>query len=246
MRVREGMGSCYSRRMGMRSLLLLASFWLVGCDKSLFDQMTSGAGCRADDGVAGVRGRCPNDRLVCEPGWFDRDGVPSNGCEGQLQASGEYSLFKLNDTGLAVMDINEYRMDATANGGWVAMAGPTCTATPETPCRYDLLALQIHVSDFTFDSLLWSDGLIELPKQLAVTDDGMGLSIPAGSTFTASFMVDGKKRVVSQGTTHGKIQVAGDGISVVVEMGDDLRLPFGGYTVQGMNILGVGGLVAPR
>jgi len=225
------------------ALLLLASLWLVGCDKSLYDQMTSGGGCRADDSAAGVIGRCANDQLVCAPGFFDRDSEASNGCEGRLQATGDFSLFALNDGGMATMDINEYGMDAMATGGWIAIAGPACTARISSPCRYDLLAVQIRLSPFIFDSLLWSDGLIELPQPISVTDEGEGLIIPPGTTFTANFVVEGKKRVVSQGPTHGYVQYDGSALTAVV--GDDLRLPFGGYTVEGMSIVASGTLAAP-
>ena len=229
--------------------MLFACGWLAGCDESLLDQLTSGGGCSADDAVNGVRGRCPNEQLACELGWFDRDGVSANGCEGMLQPSSEYSLFALDATGLVVMLINEYKMTASTTGGWIAIAGPACNAVPTTPCSYDLLALQIGMTGFTFDSLEWTDGLIELPKPMPVIDDGVGPIVPPGSTFVASFVIEGQKRVVSQGTTpHGAALLTNgltNGTRLTFSTGPgDLRLPFGGYTVEKMSIAVTGGLVS--
>jgi hypothetical protein len=230
------------------TILLFACGWLAGCDESLLDQLTSGGGCSADDTVTGVIGRCPNEQLACELGWFDRDGVSANGCESTLQPSSEYSLFALDATGLVVMIINEYQMTASTTGGWVAIAGPACNAGPTTRCNYDLLALQSGMTGFTFDSLEWTDGLIELPKPMPVIDDGNGLIIPAGSTFVASFAIEGQKRVVSQGTTqttHGAVRITPNGTRLTFTISPaDLRLPFGGYTVEKMSIAVNGGLTA--
>jgi hypothetical protein len=229
----------------MGAILLFACVWLAGCDKSLLDQLTSGGGCRADDTVTGVRGRCPNEQLACDLGSFDRDGVASNGCEGMLQPSSDYSLFALDPAGVAVMIINEYQTAAsTTGGGWVAIAGPACTPQLTTSCSYDLLALQIGLSDFIFDSLSWADGLIEVPKPMPVVDDGNGIFIPDGSTFVASFVVGGQKRVVSQGTTFGKIWMSPGETKLTLTIDGQLRFPFGGYTVDGMSITVNGAVTA--
>jgi hypothetical protein len=161
-----------------------------------------------------------------------------------LQPSSEYSLFALNATGVAVMIINEYQMAADATGGWVAIAGPACTPQLTTSCSYDLLALQVGLSDFIFDSLSWTDGLIELPKPMPVVDNGNGILIPEGSTFVASFVVGGQKRVVSQGTTFSKIWMSPDETKLTLTIDGQLRLPFGGYTVDGMSITVSGALAA--
>jgi hypothetical protein len=71
------------------SILLFACGWLAGCGESKLDQLTNGGGCSADDTVAGVRGRCPNEQLARALGWFDRDGASANGCEGVLQPSSD-------------------------------------------------------------------------------------------------------------------------------------------------------------
>ena len=226
------------------AILLFASVWLAGCDKSLLDQLTSGGGCSADDTVTGVRGRCPNEQLACDLGSFDRDGVASNGCEGMLQPSSDYSLFALNATGVAVMIINEYQMAAGTTGGWVAIAGPACTPQFTTSCSYDLLALQIGLSHIIFDSLSWTDVLIELPKPMPVVDDGNGILIPHGSTFVASFVVGGQKRVVSQGTTFSKIWMSPDETKLTLTIDGQLRFPFGGYTVDGISITVNGAVTA--
>jgi hypothetical protein len=223
--------------------LLLACGWLAGCDESLLDQLTSGGGCSADDTVTGVRGRCPNDQLACELGYFDRDGVSANGCEGMLQQSSEYSVFALNTGGTILMTINEFDVNNITAGGGVAIAGPTCTASPTMPCSYDLLALQIGIPTFRFDTLWWSDGLLELPKPVPAIDSGEGLVIPPGSTFVASFEVGGQKRIVSQGTTQDGARIQIDG-TLLTFTANDLRLPFGGYTVDKTTVLVTGGLVA--
>jgi hypothetical protein len=230
--------------MKMGTVLLFACGWLAGCGDSLLDQLTSGGGCGAADNVDGFEGRCPNEQLACELGYFDRDGVSSNGCEGMLQQSREYSLFALNTGGMISMTINEFEMNNATAGGGVAIAGPACTAFSTTPCSYDVLALQIGIPSFRFDSLWWSDGLLELPKPLPVIDDGSGLVIPPGSTFVASFVVGGQKRVVSQGTTQNGASIQTGGVGLTFTMESDLRLPFGGYAVEKASILVTGGLVA--
>jgi hypothetical protein len=231
----------------MRSLLLFAGLGLLGCDnRSLYDQMTSGGGCHADDSLSSVIGVCPNDLLACSYGLIDADGILSNGCERLIEPSDKHSLFALGGAGLAVMDINEYRMTATAVNGEVAIAGPTCEATPSTPCQYTLLTLQIRLSEFTFDSLYWGLGLIELPKPMSVTDNGDGLIIPAGSEFIASFLIDHQKHVISHGKSQGSVQLSSNQAKANVQVGGDLRFPFGGYTVEGMSIKVNGSLLAPQ
>lgn len=189
-------------------------------------------------------GICPNNLLACNFGLIDGDGIPDNGCERLLEPSNEYSLFALESTGLAVMDINEYRMTATAVNGQIAIAGPKCDATPSTPCQYTLLSLQIRLSEFTFDSLYWGLGLIELPQPMSVTDKGDGLVVPEGSEFIASFTIDYQKHVVSHGKSRARIQLSANGTKANVQVGDDLRFPFGGYTVEGMSIVENGSLMA--
>ncbi|HJX65150.1 MAG TPA: hypothetical protein VJ860_14510 [Polyangia bacterium] len=229
--------------MRLAAILLFACGGLAGCGPSLLDQLTNGGGCSADDTV-GVRGRCPNEQLACEIGWFDRDGISANGCESMLQPSSEYSLFAL-DTGATIwMTINEYEFGNDSAGGWVAIAGPACTALPATPCRYDLLAFQIGIRSFRFDGLQWTDGLLELPKPLPVVDNGQGLIIPPGSTFVASFVIEGHKRVVSQGTGVEGANVQSNGTSLTLTTGGDLRLPLGGYVVEKMSMQIPGQLVA--
>jgi len=223
--------------MRMGAILPFACGWLAGCGESKLDQLTNGGGCSADDTVAGVRGRCPNEQLACALGWFDRDGASANGCEGVLQPSGDYSLFALNTHGMIHLTINGYEFDNDSAGGWVAFAGPACTASPTAPCSYDLLALQIGIPSFRFDGLEWTDGLLELPKPLSVIDNGQCLAVPPGSTFVASFEVGGQKRIVSQGTTQGGACIVTDGTSLTLMTDGDLRLPFGGYVVEEMGIL---------
>jgi hypothetical protein len=106
-----------------------------------------------------------------------------------------------------------------------------------------LLALQIGIPTFLFDTLWWSDGLLELPKPVPVIDSGEGLVIPPGSTFVASFEVGGQKRIVSQGTTQDGARIQIDG-TLLTFTANDLRLPFGGYTVDKTTVLVTGGLVA--
>jgi hypothetical protein len=170
--------------------------------------------------------------------------MSSNGCEGMLQPSSEYSRFALDTGGMIIVTINEFELDNDTAGGWVAIAGPACTASPAAPCSYDLLVFQLGIPAFRFDGLEWTDGLLELPKPLPVVDSGEGLIIPAGSTFVASFVVDGQKRVVLQGTTVDGACIQTDGTRLTFTTGGDLRLPFGGATVEKMSILATGGLVA--
>jgi hypothetical protein len=127
--------------MKIGTALLFACGWLAGCGESKLDRLTSGGGCSADDTVAGVRGWCPNEELACARGWFDRDGEWANGCEGVLQPSSDYSLFALDTGGMIHLTINEYEFYNDSAGGWVAIAGPACTASPTAPCSYALLAL---------------------------------------------------------------------------------------------------------
>ena len=213
--------------------LLFACVWLAGCGGSLIDFVTSGGGCRAENNF--IRGQCPNEQLACGLGYFDRDGLSANGCEGMLLSSAEYTLYAPTMEGVAPMTINEYTITNSITGGWIAVAGPACTPAPATPCNYDLLALQIGISNFRFDSLWWTDGLIELPKPIPVTDDGDGLIIPLGSAFVASFTVENSKRVVSQGTSQqAGLQIKDASLLFTME---GLHLPFGGYTVDSMSIL---------
>jgi hypothetical protein len=219
--------------------LLVACGWLVGCGDSKFDQVTSGAGCRADDTLPGLRGWCPNEQLACELGWIGRDDVSANGCEAALLPTNDYALFALHDGGVASLTLNDYELGNDVTGGWVAMAGPACKATMSAPCSYDLVALQVAISDFMFDSLSWTDGLLELAQPLPMTDRGEGLMIPNGTPFVASFTIEGKKRVVSQGTLAGAIQVAQDGTTLTLT-GQGLRLPFGGCTVDRLTLAAAG------
>lgn len=232
------------------SLLLLTALCLVGCHKSsLSDKMTSGAGCVAEDADRGVNGRCPNDQLFCDLGVFDRDGVPSNGCESLLKSSDDYRLFALDEyDGWATMVVNgkvidPYNMTPTVTEGRVAMAGPPCNATPDSPCHYDLLAVQIRLSSFVFDALTWADGLIELPKPISLTDSGQGSLLPEGTIFTISFMVDLEKRVISAGPVHGHAQMSADGTGVSIRIESDQPIPFGGYTVDAVTAGDFGTLV---
>jgi hypothetical protein len=232
------------------SLLLLTAFWLVGCHKSsLSDKLTSGAGCLADDTDRGVSGRCPNDQLFCDLGMFDRDGVPSNGCESLLKSSDNYRLFALDEyngsAGIVVNGevIGPNYMPPTVTGGRVAMAGPPCKATLDSPCHYDLLAVQIRLSSFVFDTLPWADGLIELPKPISLTDNGKGSIFPEGTIFTVSFMVDPQKRVISAGPVRGHAQMTSDGTRVSIRIESDQPIPFGDYTVDAMIVGDFGTLV---
>jgi hypothetical protein len=217
--------------------LLLTCVWLAGCETK-YDQLKSGDGCRSEDTLAGARGRCSGDQLVCQLGMYDGDGVASNGCESTLQATGDTFLFQLSTRGMAILTINEYRFDNDTAGGWVAVAGPvtTCDASPSSPCHYELLALQLGIPSFLFDGMDWTDGLIELPQPLSVVDQGNGISIPEGTTFVASFMIEGNKRVVSRGTAMSHSGIVTNGTQLVFDMSSELRIPFGGYTLENVVI----------
>ena len=217
--------------MRLGPVLLLACGWLAGCQSKL-DQLTSGGGCRVDDTVAGVMGRCPNEQLACALGWFDRDGVSANGCEGTLQPSSEYTALQLANGSVIFMTINEYDFVTDTAGGWVAIAGPACQARISAPCHYDLLAFQLAIPSFRFDGLMWTDGLLELPKPLPVVDNGEGLIIPPGSTFVASFVVEGEKHVVSQGAAQNGAAMQTHDTTVSFTMDSHLQIPFGGYKVE--------------
>jgi hypothetical protein len=163
-----------------------------------------------------------------------------------LQAPGDYSLFGLTNTGLAVVAINEYPLHIRMTGGWIAFAGPRCDATPTTPCQYELLALQVTLGDFIFDSLPMSEGLLELSKPIPVTDSGDGPLFAEDTTFTISFVVDGKKRIVSQGKTHGHWTVGAGENTVTLEIEDGLHAPLGGYTMESLYIRAVGTMADSR
>lgn len=217
--------------------LLLTCVWLAGCGTK-YDQLKSGDGCRSEDALAGARGRCSGDQLVCQLGMYDGDGVASNGCESTLQPSSDTFLFQLSTWGMAILTINEYSFTNDTAGGWVAIAGPvtTCDARPSSPCHYELLALQLGIPSFLFDGMDWTDGLIELPQPLSVVDHGNGISIPEGTTFVASFTIEGQKRVVSRGTTVSHAGIVTNGTQLTFTMNSDLRIPFGGYTLENVAI----------
>jgi hypothetical protein len=187
----------------------------------------------------GATGQCANQQLVCELGAFDRNGMPQDGCEALLTPSVDYSLFPLEPGGLTSMTINGYMLDAGLTGGWLAYAGPPCSATINSFCSYELLAVQIGIGSFKFDTLSWADGLIELPKPMAVVDQGEGLFIPGSSTLVASFVVGGAKQVVSSGPTMTGAVAQTNGTSLVLHL-SDLRLPFGSYTIESLAIVANG------
>jgi hypothetical protein len=82
-----------------------------------------------------------------------------------------------------------------------------------------------------------------------VIDDGVGPIVPPSSTFVASFVIEGQKRVVSQGTApHGAAILTneltnGTRLTFTISPGD-VQFPFGGYTVEEMSIAVTGGLTA--
>jgi hypothetical protein len=218
--------------------LLLSCAWLAGC-QTKYEQLTSGDGCHSDDTLAGVKGRCPNDQLVCQFGMVDGDGVASNGCESSLGPSSDTTLLPLATPGSGLLKINDYSFNIDTAGGWVALAGPvaTCQASPTSPCSYQLLGFQLGISNFLFDGMEWTDGLIELPKPLSVVDAGDGIVIPAGTTYVASFMIEGKKQVVSQGTAASAALIVTNGTQLTFTMTSDLRMPFGGYTLESVSFV---------
>lgn len=219
--------------MRMAKGLLFTCVWLAGCETK-YDQLTSGGGCHSNDTLAGVTGRCSNDQLVCQLGLYDGDGVPSNGCETALQPSGDITLVPLSTFGMVILTMNEYSFTCDTAGGWVALTGPvsTCDAKPSAPCSYELRAFQLGIPSFRFDGMEWTDGLIELAKPLSVMDKGSGIIIPEGTTFVSSFVIEGKKQVVSRGTAVGFARMATDGTQLSFDMSSDLKMPFGGYTLE--------------
>jgi hypothetical protein len=218
--------------------LLFTCAWLSGC-QTKYDQLTSGGGCHSDDTLAGVKGQCPVDQLVCQLGMYDSDGVLSNGCESTLRPSSDYTLFQLATPGMGLLKINDYSFNSDTAGGWVALAGPvsTCRSSPSSPCSYELLVFQLGISSFLFDGMQWTDGLIELPKPLSVVDEGNGIIIPEGTTFVASFVIEGKKQVVSQGTAVSAASIVTNGTQLTFTMTSDLRIPFGGYTLENVSFV---------
>ena len=218
--------------------MLLTCAWLSGC-QTKYDQLTSGGGCHSDDTLAGVKGQCSSDQLVCQLGIYDGDGVSSNGCESTLRPSSDYTLLQLATPGSGLLKINDYSFNTDTAGGWVALAGPvsTCQGRPSSPCSYQLLAFQLGISSFLFDGMEWTAGLIELPKPLSVVDEGDGIIIPEGTTFVASFMIEGKKQVVSQGTVVSAASIVTNGTQLTFTMTSDLRIPFGGYTLESVSFV---------
>jgi hypothetical protein len=204
---------------------------IQACDSSKVDKITSGGGCEAN-ASANTVGRCPNGISVCDVGFVDHDGASANGCEAGLDATRDYDLFRIADGGVALFTMNDYGLGNDVIGGWCAIRGPECQATPASPCTYDLLALQVRISDFVFDGVAWTDGVFALPRSIVAVDQGDGLVVPAGSDVVGTFMVGGQKRVVSLGTTiHGIAVQVEDGRGTETTTGD-LTLSFGGYTME--------------
>ena len=98
---------------------------------------------------------------------------------------------------------------------------------------YNLVALQLQVSAFVFDGVSFSDGVFMLPRPLAVTDNGDGLVVPAGSGVIATFFVGGEKRIVSLGTIESAlaVQMTADRKGMTAT-GSGLRVSFGGCTMD--------------
>lgn len=205
-----------------------AALW--GCGESKIDQIKNGGGC-VDESSAGTVGRCPGEVSACQVGFADVDGTTANGCETALVPAGDYRLFRVANGGMAQLVTNGYPLDVDVTGGWVALRGAVCTARMSAPCSYELLALQVQVSDFVFDGLAFTDGAFMLPKPLAVVDDGEGAIVPAGSGIVGTFTVGGKKRVVSLGTASKGMAVQTDGKDMTTT-GSGLVLSFGGCTME--------------
>ncbi len=204
--------------------------FLQGCGGDKIDLIKSGGGCAAEVG-AGSLGRCPNEVSACQVGFADLDDASTNGCETALPTSSDALVFKVAKGGMAMFVINEFPLTTDIIGGWVAIKGAACTARMDSPCTYELLAVQLQTTDFVFDGLPFSEGFFSLPKPMEVTDPGDGLVVPAGSGIIASFLVDGHKRVVSLGTIDGGMALQMDRKTMTIT-GSGLHLSFGDCTMD--------------
>jgi hypothetical protein len=228
------------RDLGSSVVPLLVGCWLAGCQDSNTGSaavhvlnVSDGSDCTARNDLPGSGGQCSVDEQACDVGWFDGDGVAANGCEEALDPSAGDSFFRFTAyRGLGALVINDYPVSAGITGGALAVSGPPCVATIGAPCSYDLRAFQVTLAAFTFDGAVWADGVLELPRPLAVKDDGEGLVVPAGADMIARFVVGGGKSVISRGLAEKGIVVNLGGDLVVASAGF-LHFGFGGYTIDG-------------
>jgi hypothetical protein len=203
---------------------------LVGCGESNLERLQSGGGCSAEDAM-GTNGQCPNQEESCTLSYVDRDGLTTNGCESLLSPEEDDALSAIEPGGVLQFSINDFGLDSTLAGGWVALGGEACAASQETPCRRNLDALQMASAAFEFDGIWWTDGLLELPKPLPVEDAGEGFVVPAGADVVGSFVVGGEKRIVSRGTTPSWITVKSDTTGATIT--GSISLSFGEYAMTG-------------